>query len=467
MALLMNPKLIKSAEINNLNIEDVRKIYSENINPGQVYYFTLLGFGNTKITSSEGAYYVNADGHKILDFAGGVGSLALGHNNPRILAVRKKFQDELRHEIGLNFYSQYVAALSKNLASISPGDLNFVILGNTGSEVMEQSIKMVEKYHGPNKNKLVYATNSFHGRTKGALSLTDSKSLRSTFWLNENNIRVQFGDIDALRKVFNDHRDIGGIVLEAIQGGAGVILPPDGYLKAVRKLCDEFNVLMIADEIQCGFGRSGNLFAFEFDEIIPDVVAISKSLGGGKAAVSAAIIREPIYKKAYKDRKDWFLQMPSTFGGMGEACVTANEAINILYDEKLIEKVDTLGKYFLAQLKILQEKYPNLIKEVRGRGYMIGIEFNDLSSTLRPPLSYLVSTLDDRLKGSITGFIGALLLNNYQVLAGFTEYNRNVMRLHPPLVSNKEEIDHFVKSFDLVLSRGITGIVTDFIKLKF
>ena len=196
-------------------------------------------------------------------------------------------------------------------------------------------------------------------------------------------------------------------------------------------------------------------------------MAISKSLGGGKAAVSAAIIREPIYKKAYKDRKDWFLQMPSTFGGMGEACVTANEAINILYDEKLIEKVDTLGKYFLAQLKILQEKYPNLIKEVRGRGYMIGIEFNDLSSTLRPPLSYLVSTLDDRLKGSITGFIGALLLNNYQVLAGFTEYNRNVMRLHPPLVSNKEEIDHFVKSFDLVLSRGITGIVTDFIKLKF
>ena len=459
--------LLKSEDIGKLEIKDVQDIYKNHINPGQVYYFNLLGFSDTLIKSSSGAYYVNQKDQKILDFAGGVGSLALGHNNPRILKVRKDFQESSRHEIGLSFYSQYVAALSKNLATICPGDLNYVILGNTGSEVMEQAIKMVEKYQGPDRSRIIYAKNSFHGRTKGALSLTDSKSLRNTFRLVDGGLRVEFGDINSLENVLSEHKDIGGIVLEAIQGGAGVILPPDGYLKDVRKLCDKYGVLLIADEIQCGFGRSGKLFAFEYDNIIPDVVAISKSLGGGKAAVSALIIREPIYIKAYKDRKDWFLQMPSTFGGMGEACVTANEAINILYEENLIDKVAHKGIYFLEELKKLKAKYPNIIKDVRGRGFMIGIEFQNLSDTIKPPLSYVVSAMDDKLKGSVTGFIGAIMLNNYQILAGFTEYNRNVMRLHPPLISTEIEIDYFLKSFDQILSKGITGIISDFIKLKF
>jgi acetylornithine/succinyldiaminopimelate/putrescine aminotransferase len=463
----MKPDLIKTNEIQNLDINSIKKIYLENINPGQVYYFNLLGFGDTHISSSDGVYYFDQKGQKILDFAGGVGSLALGHNHPRILAVRKKFNDELRHEIGMNFYSQYVAALSNNLASICPGDLNFVILGNTGSEVMEQAIKMVEKYQGQDRSKIIFANNSFHGRTKGALSLTDSKSLRSSFRLVDGDIKVEFGDAQALKEILSSRKDIGGIVLEAIQGGAGIIIPPAGYLKAVRDLCDEYDVLLIADEIQCGFGRTGKLFAFEFDNIIPDIVAISKSLGGGKAAVSAAIVREPIYRKAYKDRKDWFLQMPSTFGGMGEACVTANEAINILYDENLIEKVAEKGLYFLDELKTLQKKFPNLIKEVRGRGFMIGIEYQNLSDTIKPPLSFMVAAMDDKLKGSVTGFIGAILLNKYQILAGFTEYNRNVMRLHVPLITEIAEINYFVKSLDTVLSKGITGIVTDFIKLKF
>jgi acetylornithine/succinyldiaminopimelate/putrescine aminotransferase len=304
----MLDKLIKNEDIHKMNISDISKIYSDYINPGQVYYFKLLGFNKVLIDHAKGCYYTNHDGQNILDFAGGVGSIGLGHNHPRIIAARKKFVDESRHEIGMSFYSQYVAALSKNLSTIAPGDLKYVILGNTGSEVMEQAIKMVEKYQGPSKHKIIYAKSAFHGRTKGALSVTDSNSLKSTFKLVDNgDIKVRFGDAKELEHALKNNNDVGGVVLESIQGGAGIIIPPEGYLRKVRDLCDQYDVLYIADEIQCGFGRSGKLFAFEYDEVIPDVVTLSKSLGGGKAAVAAAIVRENIYKKAYKDKKDWFI----------------------------------------------------------------------------------------------------------------------------------------------------------------
>lgn len=464
----MIDKLIKNDDIQKMDISEISKIYNDYINPGQVYYFKLLGFNKTLINHAQGCYYINNEGENILDFAGGVGSIGLGHNHPRIISAREKFTGESRHEIGMSFYSQYVAALSKNLSTIAPGDLKYIILGNTGSEVMEQAIKMVEKYQGPGKHKIIYAKSAFHGRTKGALSITDSNSLKSTFKLVDNgDIKVKFGDANELELALKSNDDVGGVVLESIQGGAGIIIPPEGYLKRVRELCDQYGVLYIADEIQCGFGRTGKLFAFEHDEVIPDIVTLSKSLGGGKAAVAAAIIRENIYKKAYKEKKDWYIQLPSTFGGMGEACVTANEAINILYEEKLIENAMQLGKYFLDQLTNLQEKYPTIIKEVRGKGFMLGIEFHDLSQSLKPPLSYLVSTMDEKLKGSITGFIGAILLNNHNIVAGFTEYNRNVLRLHPPLIAKKEHIDYFIEKMDSILSGGITGIIGNFIKLKF
>ena len=158
--------------------------------------------------------------------------------------------------------------------------------------------------------------------------------------------------------------------------------------------------------------------------------------------------------------------MPSTFGGMGEATVTANEAINILYDEGLIENAEKMGNYFLGKLEDLRISYPELIKDVRGKGLMIGVEFNDISQTFRPPMSTALSSLDNRLRGSITGFVGSIMLNEFRILAGFTEYNRNVLRLHPPLITQCDHIDYFIESIDKILSSGIVGIVKRFIRLK-
>ena len=462
----LNTKLIKVDEINDLDSKTIEKIYVENINPGQVHYLKLLGFNKVLMKRGKGVYYYDQNDEKILDFSGGVGSIGLGHNHPRINNVRKKFQDDERHEIGMSFYSQYAAALSKNLANICPADLDVVILANCGSEAIEQAIKMVEKYQGPLRSKLVYAINAFHGRTKGALSITDSKILRNTFKLHEDNIKVPFGEYEAIETALKDNPDIGGIFLESIQGGAGVIVPPKGYLKKVRELCDQYGVLLILDEIQCGFGRTGQMFAFEYDEVVPDIITISKSFGGTKASVAATIVRTKVYKKAYKDKKDFVAHLPSTFGGMGGACVTSIEAINILYEEDLISKARDNGKYFIEELRILKERYPNIIKDVRGRGLMIGMEYHDISNTLIPPLNILISSLDDRIKGSLSALLGGILLNKYNILISFTEFNRNVHRIYPPYISSKEDYDYFISSMDELLSNGIKGIISNFLKLK-
>ena len=197
---------------------------------------------------------------------------------------------------------------------------------------------------------------------------------------------------------------------------------------------------------------------------MPDVTALAKSLGGGKSAVGAMIARREVYMKAYGTPKTAMIHAAATFGGIGEASITAIEALNILYDEALIDNAAATGGYLLERLESLKAKYPKIIKDVRGKGFMIGLEFHDFSQTLPMVLRPVVSVLDDKLKGSLSGFVGALLLRDYDVLVAFTEYNRNVIRLEPPLICQPEHVDRFVDALDDLLARGIVAIVKDFVK---
>lgn len=196
---------------------------------------------------------------------------------------------------------------------------------------------------------------------------------------------------------------------------------------------------------------------------MPDVTALAKSLGGGKAAVGAMIARREVYMKAYGTPKTAMIHAMATFGGIGEACITSIEALNVLYDERLIDNSAEVGDYLLERLHALQARYPSLLKEVRGRGMMIGLEFHDFSKTMPLVLRPLLSVLDDKLKGSLPGFIGSHLLRDHGVLVAFTEYNRNVIRLEPPLICERAHVDDFIAALDEVLSRGIVRIVKDFV----
>ncbi|MDA4844709.1 aspartate aminotransferase family protein [Hoeflea poritis] len=460
---ITKPHLLTVEDAKALDLPTMTEYFKDHLNPGQLHFMKLLGFNKVKIERAEGMYYIDQKGRKILDFFGGFGSLAFGHNHPKVLGARIKFQEEKRHEIAMAFLSQYAAALARNLAEISPGDLDMVFLGSSGSEAMEAAVKVAERAAGPERSRIVYAENAFHGKTKGVLSLTDSPLYRGQFKLVDETVRVPFGDIDAIRNAFEADPQIGVIVLETIQGGGGIISAPDTFWQELRALCDKHDVLWVADEVQCGMGRSGRFYAFEHAGVVPDVTALAKSLGAGKCAMAAMIARRDVYMKAYGKPNTALIHGPATFGGIGEACITSIEGLNLLYDEGLIENAAAQGDYLLRRLSELQQEYPKIIKDVRGQGLMIGLEFQDFSQTLPMVLRPVVSVLDDKLKGSLSGFIGALLLRDYDTLVAFTEYNRNVIRLEPPLICQGEHVDAFVDALDNLLGRGIVGIVRDFV----
>ncbi|MCT8989585.1 aspartate aminotransferase family protein [Chelativorans sp. SCAU2101] len=447
-----------------LDVGRMTELFKAHLNPGQLHFMKLLGFHRVKVERAEGMYYIDQNGRKILDFFGGFGSLAFGHNHPRILEARRRFQEEKRHEIAIAFMSQYAATLAHNLAQCSPGDLDMVFLGSSGSEVMEAAVKLAERAAGPKRPKIVYAENSFHGKTKGVLAVTDGKLYRGEFRLTDNTVRVPFGDSEAVENAFRTDPEIGAIVLETIQGGGGIIEADPAFWPALRVLCDRYGVIWVADEVQCGYGRTGRFYAFEHYGVVPDITALAKSLGTGKAAIGAMIARRDIYMRAYGTPKTAMIHAMATFGGTGEACITAIEGLNVLYDEALMENAETIGAYLIERLNALKEKYPRIIKDVRGRGCMVGLEFQDFSQTLPAVLRPMVAMLDDKLKGSLSGFVGALLLRDYDILVAFTEYNRNVIRLEPPLIVGREHVDTFADALDSLLSRGVVSIVRDFVK---
>nr|WP_279483510.1 aminotransferase class III-fold pyridoxal phosphate-dependent enzyme [Aureimonas sp. SK2] len=449
-----------------MDVGTMADVFKEHINPGQFHFMKLLGFHKVKVERAEGMFYIDQNGRKILDFFGGFGSLAFGHNHPRILEARKTFQDEKRHEIAIAFLSQYAAALAKNVAACSPGDLDMVFLGSSGSEAMEAAIKVAERASGRKNCKIVHAENSFHGKTKGVLSITDSPLYKGEFKLVDNTYRVPFGDLAALTAVVRSDPDVGVVVLETVQGGGGIIEAPTEYWQGVRALCDQHKVIWVADEVQCGYGRTGRFYAFEHHGVVPDVTALAKSFGGGKAAMAAMIAKRDVYMKAYGTPKTAMIHAHATFGGIGEGCATSIEALNTLYDEDLIGNAEVVGAYLKERLQAIKQKYPSIIKEVRGRGLMVGLEFHDFSQTLPFALRPVVALLDDKLKGSLSGFIGALLLKDYDCLVAFTEYNRNVIRLEPPLICSHENVDQFCDALDDLLGRGIVSIVKDFVKTQ-
>lgn len=394
------PPLLSVDDAKALDLPRMTELFTAHLNPGQLHFMKLLGFHKVKVERAEGMYYYDQNGRRILDFFGGFGSLAFGHNHPRIIAARRKFQEELRHEIAIAFMSQYAAALAYDLAACSPGDLDMVFLGSSGSEAMEAAIKVAERAAGPKKPKIVYAENSFHGKTKGVLSITDGGLYRGEFKLVDNTVRVPFGDITAIENASRSDPEIGTIVLETVQGGGGIIQADAEFWQKLRQLCDRYGVIWVADEVQCGFGRTGKFYAFEHYGVIPDVTALAKSLGGGKAAMAAMIARRDIYMKAYGTPKTAMIHAMATFGGIGEACITAIEAVNILYDEQLIDNSAEVGDYLLERLKELQVRYPGLLKDVRGKGMMVGLEFHDFSQAMPMVLRPMLAMLDDKLKGS-------------------------------------------------------------------
>jgi len=441
----------------NLTEKEVKELHKEYLNPGLVSLMSLIGFD--KVYSwAEGSIVRDIKGKEYIDFLGGYGSLNLGHNPFEVFSALEKAKEMpniLQASLG-----SLAAVLAKNLALITPGDLKRSFFCNSGAEAVEGALKLARIASG--KEKIIYCDGSFHGKTLGALSVTGREKYKRNFQpLIPSCQAVPFGDINSLEAAVKN-KDCAAFIVECIQGEGGIIVPPEGYLKKVESLCRKYDTLLIIDEIQTGLGRTGRIFACEYENVVPDIMCLAKSLGGGIMPLGAYITNERLYKHAYGGMEKALLHT-STFGGNSLACAAGIAALKAIIDGNLAEEALNKGSYLIRELKILKNNY-GLIKDVRGKGLMIGLELSGSNNSLLNKLSG--GTLDLLANEYFASFLAGKLLNDYQIITAYTLNNPNVIRIEPPLTIEYEHLDKLLLALEDIFKNHQSFLKMAFANVK-
>ena len=417
------------------------------LNPTRARLLQTFGL-DLEIVRGEGPRIFDATGRAYVDFLSQYGALPFGHNPPEIWRAITEAQTRALPAMIQPLRPLEAERLAERLAQITPFDLGVVTLANSGAEAVEAAIKLARARSG--RDLILSTRNGFHGKTLGALSATGKPMYQRDFGGPAGGFDyIPFGDLAALEERLAAEGDrIAAFVVEPVQGEGGVIVPPEGYLDGAIALCRRHGVLSIVDEIQTGLGRTGRLFACSEGAEAPDMLLLGKALGGGLMPISACIVRPEVW-----DDRFGFLHS-STFANNNLACVAANAALDTLLRGGgwMIDKVAANGDYFHARLLELRRAYPDVIREVRGRGYMAAIEF-------RKPVEKGDSGAMAfcGLNGGFIAMLSSYLLNVEGLLTAPVFNDAHVMRLQPPLVAGQEEIDHCIASLEQMcnlLSRG-------------
>ncbi|HPZ39697.1 MAG TPA: aminotransferase class III-fold pyridoxal phosphate-dependent enzyme [Candidatus Atribacteria bacterium] len=396
-------------------VEETIDKYVKYVSPGLARLFRFANFSTVE-WRGEGALVFDIYGEAYIDCIGGFGSFPVGRNHPRVVQKVKEQLDRLPLSTRTLFNKQQ-ADLAEMLAQVTPGDLQYSFFGNSGAEAVEGAIKLARFYTG--RKKLVSAINSFHGKTMGALSVSGRDVYKKPFEpLVPETYQVPFDDIEALQEVVDEKT--AAVILEPIQGEGGINIPHPRYLSRVKEICEQNGALLILDEVQTGLGRTGKMFACEHYEVAPHIMTLAKGLGGGVLPIGAFISTEEIWK-VFEDNP---LIHSSTLGGNPLACTAGLETLKVLQEENIPAQAEEKGNYWMEELRFLQEKFPDLVKEVRGIGLLIGMEFFDSDVA-----SLLAAEMAER-----------------KVLVAYTLNNPRVIRLEPPLTIKKEEIEKVTKA---------------------
>ncbi|NLT94951.1 MAG: aspartate aminotransferase family protein [Clostridia bacterium] len=450
-------KLISIEEGLEITEKELRELHREYLNPGLVTTMGLVKFDRLYKEAS-GCIIKDSQGQEYIDFLGGYGALNLGHNPPEVLKALEKVKNLpniLQASLGVA-----PAVLAHNLAQITPGDLKRTFFCNSGAEAVEGALKLARI--ATKKEKIIYCEGSFHGKTFGALSVTGREKYKLPFQpLVPNCHPVPFGDAESLEQALKSG-DAAAFIVECIQGEGGIIVPPQGYLKRVRELCTRYNTLLIIDEIQTGLGRTGKMFACEYEDVVPDIMCLAKSLGGGVMPIGAYITTEKIHNSAYGGMDKAILHT-STFGGNNLACSAGIAALEFILKNNLPLEAEKKGQYLLSKLKGLQEMYP-IIKEVRGKGLMIGLELKGSNNTLLNRLSG--GTLENLAHEYFASLVAGQLLNEYHIITAYTLNNPNVIRIEPPLTIEYEQMDKLVWALEDIFQKNKSFIKMAIANLK-
>ena len=364
-----------------------------------------------------GSHVWDVDGNEFIDCMGAYGVAIVGHKNQRVNDAIKN-QIEKIISVHSSFYNKTRENFLEALLRVSPKKLSNIYLGNSGTEAVEAAIKFSRKYSG--KKGMIAMKGSYHGRTMGSLSLTFAPKYKKSFEpLVENTQFCEFGNIHELESKINS--DTGFIIVEPIQGESGINPAPDGFLQQIRKLCDEKNIVLVFDEVQCGLGRTGKMWACEHWNIIPDILCTSKGLAGG-IPMSATLTKPEILGSMEKGEQS------STFGGNPLACAASIATLTALTTDGLIDNSAKMGSLLLSGLEKLKNKH-HIIREIRGKGLMIAIEFEVDVKNL----------LIDAVK--------------HRIIFLFSLYSdKNIFRLLPPLVFTENDVFEVLRVLDEIIS---------------
>ncbi len=416
--------------------------FSEYVNP---HLGKLLGQINMdkRFVRGEGCYLYDAGGRRYLDFMAAYGALPFGFNPPEIWAALHEVEFSLEPSFVQPSALDAAGELAQRLIAIAPEGLRYVTFANSGTEAVEAAIKLCRAATG--RMGIISTENSFHGKTLGALSATGRDAYQKIFGAPVAGFeRVEYGDLDALAQVLTARGDtIAAFIMEPIQGEGGIIVAPAGYMAAARELCHRHGVLFVLDEIQTGLGRTGRLFACEEEGVTPDVMVLAKALGGGLFPIGAMLCTEAAYTEEFARKHS------STFAGNTLACRVGLRSLDLLLrdDRALIRQVAENGEFLRSGLLALQRKYPHVLREVRGRGYMLGLDFGiDMDTYGRTSLLGVMAIQDN-----LTPVISSYLLNVEGLRVAPTLNGASVIRIEPPLVATREMCAQVIESLDRML----------------
>ncbi len=374
---------------------------------------------NLSFDKGKGSFLYTKAGQKFLDFVQGIAVNSLGHANPYLVKAINKQSKKLWH-VSNSFIIPEGEVLAKKLTKKTFADA--VIFQNSGAEATEVAIKVARRYFyslgKPNKNRILCIKNSFHGRTIAAINASGSKKMLEGFGPKVGGFdHFKFGDHKDLKKKITNKT--AAIMIEPIMGEGGIKVIPSWCLKELRKICNKKKILLILDEVQCGIGRSGKFFSHEYAKIKPDIVPIAKGIGGG-FPIGAVLMTKKVSKAMVPGTHG------STFGGNPLAMSVGNAVMDEIFKKSFLSKVKSNSKYFISELNKIKNKFPNIIKEIRGIGLILGIQ----------------------LHYDQTKFIQSLMKNKLLTIRAA----ENVIRILPPLNVNKKEIDLCLKIINKVCS---------------
>ena len=435
-------KKIDIREILSAREGEDASLHEKYLNAQFVKLLRTIGF-NKKYVRAEGPYLFDEKGNRYLDCLGGYGVFNIGRNHPKIKSVIKEIVDSDLASLVQMDAPLLAGLLAEKLISKMPEGIGKVFFTNSGTESIEGAIKFAKKFTG--RNKILFWDHAFHGLTTGSLALNGNEEFKAGFGeLLPYTQKIPFDDLDSLERHLQKE-DVAAFVFEPIQG-KGINIARDDFYPKAEALCRKYGALLIIDEVQTGFGRTGKWFSFEHWGLKPDIVCVAKALSGGFIPVGAILYKDEIYQKVYPNMEACMVHS-NTFGRNSLAMGVGLATLQVMEEEKIVERAEKLGEKVMNGLRELCGKY-EMIKEVRGKGLMFAVEFGEPKSTTLKAGWKLISKMH---RGLFAQMVVIPLMRDYRILSQVAGHHMDVIRMLPPLVMSEEDVAYLLKSFDQVM----------------